>query len=86
MTGTKVPVSERALIARINRRLPGDVRLKKLKGDRWLSTMGRFYTLDERLNAVIDKFVDPEALAREIGALADYEMLAVESDERQDAA
>lgn len=69
MSEVKVPVSERALIARINRKLPGNEKLKKLRGTRWENDLGLYYIVDEYFNAVRDTHVDIESLGRELGAL-----------------
>jgi len=72
---TKVPVTMRALTQRINRTLrKGNDILKATRGDgRARQELGDFYVVDGRRNVVIEKDVDPEALGRELGVLADYE-------------
>jgi len=73
---TKVPVSERALIQRINRKLrPDDEILKVARGARAEQDCGRYYIVDFRKNIMMTKDVDPEALARELGVLRDYEQV-----------
>jgi hypothetical protein len=67
-------VTEKAVMARINRKLShqGEV-LRKLRGERWFTSLGEYFVVDSRSNAVIDTHVVLEALAREIGVLNDFE-------------
>lgn len=75
-----VPVTMRALLQRINRALEKDGRvLKTTRGQRAEIELGRFYTIDARRHVVVDKDVDPEALARKLGALKRYEHLEDDS-------
>jgi hypothetical protein len=68
-----VPVTIRALIQRINRKLEqNDQRLRTARG----SDLGRYYILDFKHNSVVKRHVDPEALGRDFGVLKDYELLA----------
>ncbi len=70
-TLTKVPVSERALLQRINRRLVQDNgKVKAGRGD-----LGAFYRIDTRLNGVVETDVDLEAFGRKLGVLAAWEAL-----------
>lgn len=70
----KVPVSRRALIARITRRLAKDRKvLKAGRGIRTIKGMGDYYIVDLHRNVCVALNVDPEALGRELGVLADYE-------------
>jgi hypothetical protein len=74
-----VPVTERALLQRVNRALQADGRvLKSSRGARAEESLGRFYVIDQRRNVIVDKAVDLEALARKLGALKEYEHLADE--------
>lgn len=80
----KVPVSERALFARISRKLATeDEILKKTRPSRHGGLthaqldLGDYYTIATRLNVVCRKDVDLEDLGREIGVLADWEVLDV---------
>ena len=73
-----VPVSKRALIARINRKLAKDSdydmeRLVITRGARAKFDLGDHYVLNQRLNFVTHNHVDPEAFARELGVLKSYE-------------
>ena len=75
-----VPVSMRALIQRINRKLAHEEEmLKTTRGARAISRLGRYYRLNVNRNFVIDTRVDPVALARELGVLNHYEVV-VEDD------
>ena len=76
-----VPVTMRAVIQRINRRLKREHDhgernwefLKATRGDRWRSELGDYYLVNVDRNAIVDKQVDPEEFARELGVLAPYE-------------
>ncbi|HTQ03027.1 MAG TPA: hypothetical protein VMI54_04195 [Polyangiaceae bacterium] len=72
----KVPVTKRALIQRINRKIADDGEvLKATRGERSRQELGDFYILDPNHNAIVNKHVDPEALGRELGVLKPYETL-----------
>jgi len=73
-----VPVSQRALIARINRALKKDDEvLKATRGERWRDEQGDFYILDWRKNWIVYKHVDLEELGRELEVLKPFEHLEV---------
>ena len=76
--GRKVPITERALIQRINRKLAQDDKrlLVSKPSSRWLDTTGRHYLVDVSRNANIDYHVDIEALGRELNVLRDWEQLS----------
>jgi hypothetical protein len=71
----KVPVSQRALIQRINRALAKDDRklCKTRGGVQARIDCGEFYILETRRNLMLDKDVSPEAWGRELGVLHEYE-------------
>lgn len=73
----KTPVSERALIGRINRKLADiDERLKKCTpGSRWSNELGEFYTVNVRYNWLLDRDVDLETLGHDLGVLRTSEEL-----------
>ena len=75
---TTVPVSASALIRRINRKLLKSwERVRKCStGSRWHNELGDFYQVDLEHNAIIGKWVDLEALAKEEGVLKGSEKLA----------
>ncbi len=83
--GTKVPVSERALIQRINRKLQADDEM--IRASRWIrsdgrlyedSNTGRFFIVNFRTNFMGASHVDIEVLGHELGALKAWEELASE--------
>ncbi len=70
----RVPVTGRALIQRINRRLARDS--KQLKTSRTANTqemVGKYFVVDTFRNAVIDTNVDLEALGRKLEVLQAWE-------------
>jgi hypothetical protein len=71
---TTAPVSMRALIARINRKLAdkGEV-LKAARSERAASSVGLFFIV--RGNRIASEQVDPEVLARKLGVLSTWEHL-----------
>lgn len=77
---TKIPISRRALIQRVNRKLRAvDTLLKTCpETSRYHAELGDYYTVSLRLNSVEDKDVVLDVLARELGALKPYEALRAE--------
>lgn len=72
-----VPVTERALVQRINRVLAKqDEVLKAARGERAVVDLGRYYVLSVSGNYVVDKDVDLEDLGRALEALKPFEVLA----------
>jgi hypothetical protein len=75
--GMKVPVSVRAVIQRINRKLKPDLEALKIsRSARMRSQAGQYYIIDYRMNAITNLDVDPEKWARDLGVLADWEAVA----------
>ena len=72
-----VPVSERALVQRINRRLAeeGWERLIKARTGRARQQMGSWFMIDERSKLLVSKFINLEKFGRELGVLGEYERL-----------
>ena len=71
-----VPVSERALIARINRRLQKDGRFLRTARSRAVaSSVGQYYVIDTDRNWIVWQNTDLEALGRELGVLQPWERL-----------
>jgi hypothetical protein len=71
---TTIPVSERALIQRINRVLAKeDQVLKATRGMQASLDLGRYFILDCRANFVLDKHLDLKALGRKLGCLRAWE-------------
>jgi hypothetical protein len=76
-TEQKVPVSTRALIQRVNRKLEAkNMQLKVTRGMRAVADLGEFYVIDASRNFVVDKYVNIEELGRKVGALQPWEKLA----------
>jgi hypothetical protein len=74
---TAVPVTMRALVQRINRKLAKEgEKLKASRGGRDVAAVGDYYLVDLEANAVCGTFVDPEVLGRKIGVLAQWEHVA----------
>ena len=73
----KVPISRRALIGRINRRLRGDdLCLKTTRGEgRARRELGEYYVINVRYGGIVWANVDLESEGREHGALRDWEEL-----------
>jgi hypothetical protein len=81
MASTTVPVTLRAVIQRINRKLAHtEEMLKTLRGERGESDLGRHFVVNWRINRVVQPHADPEQLARELGVLKAWEHVA--EDER----
>jgi len=92
MSHLTAPVSERALMARINRRLDKGVwpeslnyllknpgyphKLFKSRSSGELSNLGRFYVVDTLTNTVKDSHVDLEQLAHKMEVMANWETVA----------
>ena len=75
-TGRRVPVSERALAQRINRRLARDGQmLKSRRGRRWRSDLGQYYIVNADRDFIVATRIDPEGYGRKLGVLADWEAL-----------
>ena len=74
-TPLKIPVTTRALIQRIKRKLAAEKLGHELRG-----TMGRgartYYLLDAKRRAVIDPKVDLEGLGRRLKVLDEWERLS----------
>ena len=75
-----VPVSARALIQRINRKLAAkQQKLKANRSDRWRGELGDFYVIDLTNNVIVDKRVDLETLGKGLECLGAWERLASDS-------
>jgi hypothetical protein len=72
----KIPVSERALIARINRKLTHDgERLCQSRSAQTSASVGEYFILDVMRNFISHQNVELENLAKELGVLQPYECL-----------
>jgi hypothetical protein len=86
MKSKKVPVNERALLKRVNRKLEADLEVVRKSrpfydGERpyYDQNTGMFYRVDLSRNFLVESDVNLEELAREIGALKTWEQLAPEA-------
>ncbi len=81
-----VPVSERALFQRIQRKLADDDRAWKLKqsrdGTQARFDLGTFFVLDTKRSVAVKWEIDLEAYGRELGVLADFESVAWSEEKR----
>lgn len=76
-TRSKVPVTSRALLQRINRRLrqEGEKVCAYRGGPSW-TQLGDYYRIDVSRNFLCEGHVDLEKLGRSVGVLRLYEALA----------
>lgn len=79
MKRQKVPIGEKALMARVNRHLKNEQQqVRKAHGGRAIADVGEFYLLDfENTNQgfVLEKDVNLEELAKKLGVLKSWEAL-----------
>jgi hypothetical protein len=75
-----VPVTKRALIQRINRRLKGKWQSLHVcrRNSRYWNDLGDFYVVDTYRNSIVDTCVDPETYGRSLGVLNAYEQVVEE--------
>jgi hypothetical protein len=72
--GKTVPVTMRALIQRINRKLAKEGKaLKAARGESARQQMGNYYVIDVNQNFLVRDHVDPEAEGRDLGVLQPWE-------------
>ena len=73
----KVKVSERALLARLNRKLAAEnLTVKKCaESSRWHSNLGDYYCVDMALNTITASHIGLEGWGREYGCLKGFEEL-----------
>ena len=73
--GRSVPVTVRALVQRINRRLRRDGKtLKNARSPRIASSLGRYFIVDPNRSWITGQHISPEVLGRQIGVLAEWEV------------
>jgi hypothetical protein len=73
----KSPITARALIQRINRKLAAKgEKLMATRGARAKSDLGDFFILDTSLNLISEKEVSLPQLAEELNVIKPYEILA----------
>lgn len=79
MNRTKTFITERALVARINRALAKERQaLRRCREtSRGFHTLGRYYMLDVQLGFVLDVDVSIERLGRDLAVLNEREVLQV---------
>ncbi len=71
---TKIQISKRAAIQRINRKLAADQEmLKTCRGERLKQEVGRYYVIDLFHNRVAEKHIELEEFGRKLGVIAGYE-------------
>ena len=79
MPRKRVPVTMRALVQRINRRLRKEEEmLRKARGTRWWRDLGEWYIVNFNRNTIVAGHVDPKELGRELGVLRNWETVASE--------
>jgi len=78
----KAKVSDRALVARIRRKLAKDGEtLKSCRADsQWYGDLGDWYIVNTNTNTITAQHCDLERLGREIGALKPFEELGAAAD------
>ena len=81
MKSTSIPVTARALLARINRKQRKDfLAVRRCRADsRAFSTLGSFYELDTYRNLITGRHLDLERYARDSGVMGRGERLQTES-------
>ncbi len=73
MADEKVPVGERALAQRINRKLRHDDKaLRKARGS-WVHDLGDYYIIDVKRNVLLYSNCGLESLGQELGILKPWE-------------
>ena len=83
-TSARKPVSMRALLLRINRKLKKDgAVLKTLRGHRYENDLGRYYTVNVVGNRIEATHVDPEPWGRKLGVLKAWEGLEKDTEGRR---
>lgn len=73
-------LTQDAVIKRINRALSSRgkeyERVKKARGEKLRSEVGEIYRLDINRNLILEKHINVEQFARELGVLAESETIA----------
>lgn len=78
MKTLKFPVTMRALIQRINRKLGTYEQVRKSRSSGAKYDLGDFYIIDHNRNFITATHVDPEELGRELGVLRPFETVIEE--------
>jgi len=75
-SGTRLKITERALLQRINRKLKSEgEQLRTARSQNVETSVGRYYIVDLERNVIAYQHVDPEALGRKLGAIQPWEEL-----------
>lgn len=74
-TKPRVPITEKALYQRINRKLRSQGKVLKRARGRVEKTLGQYYVVNVERNFVAQQDVDIVELARELGVMAAWESL-----------
>jgi hypothetical protein len=72
----KVVVTERAILARVNRKLADDETVRKSRTARMRLAVGEFYQLDLKRNCIVGHDLDLAELAKKLGVLKPWEEVA----------
>lgn len=73
---SKMKISERALLQRLNRKLASEqLILKKTRGEKLVREVGDYFLLDLHRNRIAEKDVDLAAMGRERGVLQPWEIV-----------
>lgn len=76
MKPAKAPVSRRAVLQRVNRKLAKDgLTLKVSTGGQAQIEVGQYFVLDVKRGAVIERHIKLEQFAKKSGVLADWERM-----------
>ena len=81
-TRLKAPVSERAVLARVNRKLASDGRKVRKVRTATRLTGASYYLIDERRQFMADSNVNLEKLAKKLGVLEAWEALQLVAETR----
>ena len=73
---SKMKISERALLQRLNRKLAEEkLIVKKTRGEKLVREVGDYFLLDLHRNRITEKHIDLTAMGRERGVLAAWEVV-----------
>jgi hypothetical protein len=75
-TAMKKTVSEKTLMARINRKLKNESLRKTRSNCKWRDDLGDYYQVNTLLNTITAQRIDLNKFARKMGALAEFEEIA----------
>lgn len=76
----KAPITTRAVIQRINRKLKPGMRCVRVcrPNSRWWNNLGDFYVVDFDANIILDSHIDPEAYGRDLGVVKPFEQVVAD--------